>query len=38
MQFTGKKFLRFCDDNHIRVNWATVTHPRTKDKWSAPTA
>ena len=27
-QFTGKKFLRFCNENHIRVDWATVTHPR----------
>jgi hypothetical protein len=29
MQFTGKKFLRFCDDNHIRVDWATMAHPHT---------
>jgi hypothetical protein len=28
-QFTGKKFLRFCDDQRIRVNWAVVVHPRT---------
>ena len=28
-QFTGKKFLRFYDDHHIRVDWATVAHPRT---------
>jgi transposase InsO family protein len=28
-QFTGKKFLRFCDDNHIRVDWAVVAHPPT---------
>jgi transposase InsO family protein len=28
-QFTGKKFLGFCDDNHIRVDWATVAHPHT---------
>ena len=27
--FTGKEFLRFCDDNHIRVDWAAVAHPRT---------
>ena len=27
-QFTGKKFLQFCDDHHIRVNWATLAHPR----------
>ena len=26
-QFTGKKFLRFCDEQHIRVDWATVVHP-----------
>ena len=28
-QFTGKKFLRFYDENHIRVDWAAVVHPRT---------
>ena len=28
-QFTGKKFLQFCDEYHIRVDWATVAHPRT---------
>jgi len=27
-QFTGKKFLQFCDENHIRVDWATVVHPQ----------
>jgi transposase InsO family protein len=27
-QFTGKKFLRFCDDHHIYVDWAAVVHPR----------
>ena len=26
-QFTGKKFLRFCDDHHIRIDWAAVAHP-----------
>jgi ribonuclease HI len=26
-QFTGKKFLDFCDDHHIRVDWAAVAHP-----------
>jgi hypothetical protein len=26
-QFTGKKFLDFCEDHHIRVDWATVAHP-----------
>jgi hypothetical protein len=28
-QFTGKKFLNFCDDNHIRVDWSVVAHPKT---------
>jgi len=28
-QFTGKKFLDFCDRHHIRVNWSGVAHPRT---------
>jgi transposase InsO family protein len=28
-QFTGEKFLDFCDDNNIRVDWAMVAHPRT---------
>ena len=27
-QFTGKKFLMFCDDHHIRVAWSAVGHPR----------
>jgi transposase InsO family protein len=27
-QFTGKKFLNFCDDNNIRVNWSVVAHPK----------
>ena len=28
-QFTEKKFLRFCDEYHIRVDWAAMVHPRT---------
>jgi transposase InsO family protein len=28
-QFTGKKFLNFCDDNNIRVDWTVVAHPKT---------
>jgi len=28
-QFTGKKFLDFCDQHHIRVNWSVVAHPQT---------
>jgi transposase InsO family protein len=30
--FTGKKFLNFCDDNNIRVDWSTVAHPKTNGK------
>jgi transposase InsO family protein len=29
MQFTGKKFLDFCEDHHIHVDWAAVAHPMT---------
>jgi ribonuclease HI/transposase InsO family protein len=29
MQFTGKKFLDFCEGHHIRVDWAAVAHPMT---------
>ena len=28
-QFTRKKLLDFCDDHHIRVDWAAVAHPMT---------
>jgi transposase InsO family protein len=28
-QSTGKKFLDFCEDHHIRVDWATVAHSMT---------
>jgi transposase InsO family protein len=28
-QFTSRKFLEFCDDHHIRVDWADVAHPQT---------
>jgi transposase InsO family protein len=28
-QFTGRKFLEFCDKFHIRVDWATVAHSQT---------
>jgi transposase InsO family protein len=28
-QFTGRKFPKFCDDHHICVDWAAVTHPQT---------
>jgi transposase InsO family protein len=24
-----KKFLDFCEDHHIRVDWAAVAHPMT---------
>jgi transposase InsO family protein len=28
-QFTGRKFLDFREDHHIRVDWAAVAHPMT---------
>ena len=28
-QFTEKKFLRFYDAYHIRVDWSTMVHPFT---------
>jgi hypothetical protein len=28
-QFTGWKFLDFCDRHHICVDWAAVAHPKT---------
>jgi transposase InsO family protein len=28
-QFTGKKFLRFCNDHYNCVDWAIIVHPRT---------
>jgi transposase InsO family protein len=28
-QFMGKKFLNFCDDNNIRVDWSVVAHLKT---------
>jgi transposase InsO family protein len=31
-QFTGKKFLDFCEDHHIRVDWAVVAHPMTNEQ------
>jgi transposase InsO family protein len=31
-QFTGRKFLEFCDKFHIRVDWAAVAHPHTNSQ------
>jgi transposase InsO family protein len=28
-QFTGRKFMEFCDKHHIHVDWAAVAHPQT---------
>ena len=28
-QFTGRKFIRFCDEQHIRIDWAAIAHPWT---------
>ncbi|XP_039833056.1 uncharacterized protein K02A2.6-like [Panicum virgatum] len=30
--FTGKEFLKFCDDHHIRIDWAVLAHPRTNEQ------
>ena len=35
-QFTSKKFLRFCDDFHIRVDWSAVAHPQTNGQVERP--
>ena len=32
IQFTGKKFLTFCNNYHIRVDWSAVAHPQTNDQ------
>jgi hypothetical protein len=29
---TNRKFLEFCDNYHIRVDWAAVAHPQTNGK------
>jgi transposase InsO family protein len=31
-KFTGKKFLNFCDDNNIRVDWSVVAHLKTNEQ------
>jgi transposase InsO family protein len=31
-QFTGRKFLEFCNKFHIRVDWAAVAHPQTNSQ------
>ena len=28
-QFIGRKFLDFCDTGRIRVDWASVYHPKS---------
>jgi transposase InsO family protein len=28
-QFIGKKFIDFCEDHHIRVDWVAMAHPMT---------
>jgi transposase InsO family protein len=31
-QFTGRKFLEFCDNFHMRVDWVAVAHPQTNSQ------
>ena len=26
-QFIDMKFIQFCDEQHIQINWAVVAHP-----------
>lgn len=28
-QFTGQTFVDFCNELHIRIDWASVAHPET---------
>jgi hypothetical protein len=36
-QFTGRKFLDFCEDHHIRVDWAAVAQDaRGRHKLTPP--
>jgi transposase InsO family protein len=37
-QFTDRKFLDFCEDHHIRMDWAVVAHPMTNGQVDVPTA
>jgi hypothetical protein len=36
-QFTGRKFLEFCDKHHIHVDWQPSHIRRPMVKWSVPT-
>jgi hypothetical protein len=37
-QFTGRKFLEFCDKFHIKVDWQPWRIHRPTVRWNAPTA
>ena len=37
-QFTGKKFIQFYDEQHIRVDWAAIVPPERMGRSSAQTA
>ena len=37
-QFTGKKFLVFCYNYHICVDWSAVATHKQMAKWSVPMA
>jgi hypothetical protein len=28
----GKKFLNFCDDNHLRMDWSAIAHPKMNEQ------
>lgn len=31
-QFVESRFLEFCDECHIHINWAVVAHPRANEQ------
>jgi hypothetical protein len=31
-QFTVREFKDFCVDSHIKINYASVSHPQSKDQ------
>jgi transposase InsO family protein len=31
-QFTSRKFLEFCDDHHVCMDWSAVAQPKTNDQ------
>jgi hypothetical protein len=38
MQFTDRKFLEFCDDHHVSVDWSAWLTQRQMPKLNVPIA